>query len=149
MRCRTLAQRAMGRAGARDYSSTSSARETSRRAGRPLAPTRFAREILLILLVAVLLKALRDRLPPLLRIALSDTRALNLNCNDSPERGTIAELVALAVLVRRAREKESSYSLRSRNLINLICGVTLQARLRFSETDCHRSTFWEHPKCDR
>jgi hypothetical protein len=33
------------------------------------------------------------------------TRALNLNCNDSPERGTIAALVALAGLVRRGGEE--------------------------------------------
>ena len=31
----------------------------------------------------MLFKALRDKLPPLLISLLSDTRALNLNCNDS------------------------------------------------------------------
>ena len=70
----------------------------------------------------MLLNVLRNKLPPLCSLVLQlppTTLSLNLNCNDSPEQGTIVGLVALAVLVRR-RGEECSYSLRSRNLINLI-----------------------------
>ena len=54
--------------------------------------------------------------------------AVKLEWAVAPERGTIVGLVALGGLVG-GEETISSYSLRSRNLINLICEVTLQARL--------------------